>query len=458
LFTGTYFSKGTNSLGDRIVGATVETTPGFVNLNESSRKLGSKQYELSNHLGNVLVTVSDKKIPEGTVNNPITGYVADVTSSSDYYPFGMQMSNRNFSSPSYRYGFNGMEKDDEMKGSGNSYDFGARLYNPRLGRFNAVDQYSREFASYSPYSYGKNNPVIFVDKNGDFPGLATLVGGVVGAIVGGVAAAINGTDIVAGVAGGAVAGLITGAIIESVVWTGGASAVALAAGAGGIGSFVGNLTEQIVGKSRQGMSVPAAIDDVDIKAAAASGLIGTFTGGLGGGASNLIQGVARKTALKKIGNILAVTDDQLNNLKYNEGITTTIEGSTAKLIDNVVNNETSKQASAEVINGLAGNAVGSVISSNLNTPEGGKLIYGKSADAGISRFNARTGLEIVAQYETISYSVSKETYTREVRTVLAGGTEDSPNMSIESVTINKGDLTESDIDQINLDNDVKITE
>jgi hypothetical protein len=42
LFTVTYFRKGTNSLGDRIVGATVETTPGFVNLNESSRKLGSK--------------------------------------------------------------------------------------------------------------------------------------------------------------------------------------------------------------------------------------------------------------------------------------------------------------------------------------------------------------------------------------------------------------------------------
>ncbi len=31
----------------------------------------------------------------------------------------------------YRYGFNGMEKDDEISGSGNSYDFGARTYDPR---------------------------------------------------------------------------------------------------------------------------------------------------------------------------------------------------------------------------------------------------------------------------------------------------------------------------------------
>jgi glutamyl-tRNA(Gln) amidotransferase subunit D len=33
----------------------------------------------------------------------------------------------------YRYGFNNMEKDDELKGSGNSYDFGARIYDPRVG-------------------------------------------------------------------------------------------------------------------------------------------------------------------------------------------------------------------------------------------------------------------------------------------------------------------------------------
>jgi RHS repeat-associated protein len=167
LFTGTYFSKGTNSLGDRIVGATVETTPGFVNLNESSRKLGSKQYELSNHLGNVLVTVSDKKIPEGTVNNPITGYVADVTSSSDYYRFGMQMGNRNFSSPSYRYGFNGMEKDDEWQGQGNSYDFGARMYDPRLGRWLAVDPLMKKYPSLSPYSFVANTPLIAIDPDGE---------------------------------------------------------------------------------------------------------------------------------------------------------------------------------------------------------------------------------------------------------------------------------------------------
>ena len=43
---------------------------------------------------------------------------------------------------SYRYGFNGQEKLDEIKGYGNSLDFGARIYDPRLGRFLSVDKNS----------------------------------------------------------------------------------------------------------------------------------------------------------------------------------------------------------------------------------------------------------------------------------------------------------------------------
>ena len=38
----------------------------------------------------------------------------------DYYPFGMLMPNRHEQTPEYRYGFNGMEKDDEVKSAGNS--------------------------------------------------------------------------------------------------------------------------------------------------------------------------------------------------------------------------------------------------------------------------------------------------------------------------------------------------
>jgi len=68
----------------------------------------------------------------------------------------------------YRYGFNGMEKDDEIKGSGNSYDFGERMYDARLGRWWGLDPLSFNYPDKSDYSYAANNPVNNVDVNGEF--------------------------------------------------------------------------------------------------------------------------------------------------------------------------------------------------------------------------------------------------------------------------------------------------
>ena len=56
---------------------------------EYSLTLGNKQYELSNHLGNVQVTLSDKKIGQAPPeSSSFTHYLADVRSAVDYYPFG----------------------------------------------------------------------------------------------------------------------------------------------------------------------------------------------------------------------------------------------------------------------------------------------------------------------------------------------------------------------------------
>jgi RHS repeat-associated protein len=82
----------------------------------------------------------------------------------DYYAFGMPMPGRSFSTDKYRYGFNGMEKDDEIKGTGNSLDFGARLYDPRLGRWISPDP-ADQFRL-SPYLAFANNPVLLVDPDG----------------------------------------------------------------------------------------------------------------------------------------------------------------------------------------------------------------------------------------------------------------------------------------------------
>jgi len=95
-------------------------------------------------------------------------YEADVISYSDYYPFGSLMPGRNASSGDYRYGFNGMEKDDEVKGStGSSYTTTWRQYDPRIARFMSVDPMALHYSWQSPYVALDNNPIWFIDPNGD---------------------------------------------------------------------------------------------------------------------------------------------------------------------------------------------------------------------------------------------------------------------------------------------------
>lgn len=67
----------------------------------------------------------------------------------------------------YRYAFNGMERDDEVKGVGNSYDFGARIYDPRIGRWLAKDPRMAKQPAWSPYKAFLDNPIVFVDPNGE---------------------------------------------------------------------------------------------------------------------------------------------------------------------------------------------------------------------------------------------------------------------------------------------------
>jgi RHS repeat-associated protein len=123
-------------------------------------KIGRKSYELSNHLGNVLAVVSDKYAVVG--NDP----VAELLSAQDYYPFGMIQPGRSLSSANYRYGFNGKENDNEVKGTGNQQDYGMRIYDPRVGRFLSVDPITKQYPELTPYQFASNRPIDGIDFDG----------------------------------------------------------------------------------------------------------------------------------------------------------------------------------------------------------------------------------------------------------------------------------------------------
>jgi RHS repeat-associated protein len=68
-----------------------------------------------------------------------------------------------------KYLYNGKElQDDNLGGTKlDWYDYGMRYYDPALARFTTQDAFAEKYYDFSPYQYGANNPVLFVDVNGD---------------------------------------------------------------------------------------------------------------------------------------------------------------------------------------------------------------------------------------------------------------------------------------------------
>lgn len=116
---------------------------------------------LANHLGNVLAVVAGDSTWAGTV------------SVADYYPFGLPMESRSWNNSTYRYGFNGKEKVDDIAGSGNHYTTPFWEYSPRIGRRWNVDPIVKSHES--PDVTFANNPIWIIDLNGTDSILVTIV-------------------------------------------------------------------------------------------------------------------------------------------------------------------------------------------------------------------------------------------------------------------------------------------
>jgi hypothetical protein len=140
----------------------------YTSLTETTRELGHKQYEISNHLGNVLSVITDQKLPvvDATV---VVSYSAVVVTATDYSPFGVGLYGRSWSG-GYRYGFNGKEEVAIFEGS---YDFGTRIYVGSLARSFSLDPKIALTSFQGGYSFFSDNPIYFIDKDGEIIQVAT---------------------------------------------------------------------------------------------------------------------------------------------------------------------------------------------------------------------------------------------------------------------------------------------
>ena len=87
-----------------------------------------------------------------------------------YYPFGMNINALSSTAPlskPNKYKFGGKERQDEF--DLNWDDFGSRMYDPQIGRWNHIDPKAEALHFVTPYNYALNNPLMFIDPDGEFP-------------------------------------------------------------------------------------------------------------------------------------------------------------------------------------------------------------------------------------------------------------------------------------------------
>ena len=118
----------------------------------------SDNWILRDHLGNTRVVFKDAN-NDGVVNE------TDIVQVNAYYPFGLNHgANINGAGGSFKYQYNGKELNDDFGLNWN--DYGARFYDPAIGRWHATDPMAEMYVDQSPYHYVMNNPVKNIDPDG----------------------------------------------------------------------------------------------------------------------------------------------------------------------------------------------------------------------------------------------------------------------------------------------------
>ena len=132
---------------------------GYVNTTASRRSSTSYSFNyvfnFTDHLGNVRLSYSKDSVTEEL----------KIIEENHYYPFGLKHEGYNsYEAIANKYKYNGKEYQDEL--NLNLYDYGARNYDPAIGRWMNIDPLAENSRRFSPYTYCLNNPVYFIDPDG----------------------------------------------------------------------------------------------------------------------------------------------------------------------------------------------------------------------------------------------------------------------------------------------------
>ncbi|WP_298760646.1 DUF6443 domain-containing protein [uncultured Psychroserpens sp.] len=152
-------------------------------------------YQYKDHLGNIRLSYSDTS-GDGYINPNL-----EIIEENNYYPFGLKHKgynnnvSANSNSVASKFKYNGKELNDEL--GLNMYDYGARFYDPTLGKWFTPDALAEKYYDQSIYTYALNNPILYIDPDGNqvemcCDGLINLAKNYYGGLWGGVVKTYDG--------------------------------------------------------------------------------------------------------------------------------------------------------------------------------------------------------------------------------------------------------------------------